>query len=164
MAEAELIGIAFPVHGFNPPWIVEETFRKLELPQHKRYFILKTAGDPFINGGMTTFLQNLLRKKLWKLQYEALVPMPANLFIRYTDSFIKLNAQMAVKQAESIATDLMEGRSRVLPNQLDGISTDRSVQNGSLGRKLRRTLLESDLEVHQMWQVHCQLPHPEHKF
>jgi len=116
LKDCDLIGIVFPVHGFNPPWIVEKTFRQMHLPPGRKYFIVKTAGDPFILGGTTTRLQRILYKKSWKLQYEALVPMPANLFTRYADSFMKLNAKMAVRQAEKIADDLIEGDTKILPS------------------------------------------------
>jgi ferredoxin/flavodoxin len=113
--DCDLVGIAFPVHGFNPPWLVEKTFKQHHLPPGKKYFIIKTAGDPFIYGGTTDRLQRILSRKSWKLQYEALVPMPANLFLRYADSFMKLNVKMAVKQAGKIAEDLIEGDTKILP-------------------------------------------------
>ncbi len=112
-----MVGIAFPVHAFNAPPLVEKFVRDLPVsPTPKKYFILKTAGSPWALGGTTTRLQRILARKNWHLQYEALVPMPSNFAVRYPDSFIKLNLQLALRQADRIASDLIAGKKRILPS------------------------------------------------
>jgi ferredoxin/flavodoxin len=124
LLEADLIGIAFPVHAFNPPPLVEHILRKLYSVEAKRYFILKTSGSSFANGGTTSSLKNTLRRKNWQLQYETLVPMPSNFMGRYPDKLIKLAVQMAIKQTELIATDLMdEDRTTLKASRLTRLSS-----------------------------------------
>jgi ferredoxin/flavodoxin len=112
---ADLIGIAFPVHAFNPPPLVEKIFKQLPVAAVKKCFILKTAGSPFANGGTTSWLKQILRSKHWKLQYEALIPMPSNFLIRYQDGLMKLIAQMAVKLTQRIADEIVNGSNQTIP-------------------------------------------------
>ncbi len=113
---AGMIGIAFPVHAFNPPPLVEKIIRALPAFQTPRKsFILKTCGSPVAEGGITTVLKRLLARKNLVLQYENLVPMPSNFAIRYSDPFIKMCAQMARKQADQIANALIQGEKKILP-------------------------------------------------
>ena len=113
---ADVIGIAFPVHAFNPPPLVEKLARQLPVsPRWQDCFILKTSASPFAYGGTTTGLKRILRAKQLRLRQEFLVPMPANFAQRYADDFIKLNLKMALHQVERIAGDLIEGKKRILP-------------------------------------------------
>jgi ferredoxin/flavodoxin len=110
----DLIGIAFPVHAFNPAPLVEKVINNLPQTITKKCFIIKTSGSPFAMGGTTTKLKAILEKRNWLLKYEALVPMPSNFLIRYSDEFIKLNAGMAIKQADKIASDLIRENWKII--------------------------------------------------
>jgi NAD-dependent dihydropyrimidine dehydrogenase PreA subunit len=107
--EADIVGIAFPVHAFNPPWLVEKVVRSLPKMGSRKCFVLRTSGSPFINAGSIVRLKKLLKDRNLATLYDVLVPMPSNFMVRYNDSFIKLNLQMARKQADMIATDLVNG-------------------------------------------------------
>ncbi len=111
----DLIGIAFPVHAFNPPPLVEKIIKRLPQTITRKCFILKTSGSPFAMGGTTSRLKGILSKRNWILKYETLVPMPSNFIVRYQDGFIKLNAEMAMKQADKIADDLKNENWKTIP-------------------------------------------------
>lgn len=110
----DMVGIAFPVHAFNPPRYVENMIRSLPEIPGKKCFILKTAGSPFVNGGTTSTLKKILQRKKWLLQYETLVPMPPNLFARVPDSFIKTNLLMLTKQVNKITNDLICNKHEII--------------------------------------------------
>jgi ferredoxin len=112
---ADLIGIAFPVHAFNPPPLVEKIIQQLPQTTARNCFILKTSGSPFAMGGTTSRLKGILKKRRWNLKYEVLVPMPSNFVARYPDSFMKLNAEMALKQVEQIAQELLNEDWKTIP-------------------------------------------------
>jgi ferredoxin len=114
--EAEIVGIAFPVHAFNPPWLVEKAVRALPKMGSRKCFIIRTSGSPFINGGSIERLKKLLKDRNLVPLYETLIPMPSNFFVRYKDSFIKLNAVMARKQADLIAGELVNGENKRIVN------------------------------------------------
>lgn len=115
----QYVGILFPVHAFNAPPLVEEFIRRLPAStKHRNYFLIKTAGSPWANGGSTSRVQNLLARKKWHLQYEAVIPMPSNFAVSYPDEIIKLNLHYAKLQAELIAKDLHGGKRRILPKPL----------------------------------------------
>jgi len=111
---ADLVGIAFPVHAFNPPPLVEKLLKKLPRGRVKKYFIIKTAGSPFANGGSTKGLKRIMAARFSRLMYEAVIPMPSNFGSRYPDQLVKLMLQMALKQVDVIAGDLLAGRKKVL--------------------------------------------------
>lgn len=115
LMSADLIGIAFPVHAFNPPIFVEKIIKQLPQTITRKCFILKTSASPYAMGGTTSRLKSILAKRNWLLQYEVLVPMPSNFVYRYTDSFIKLNLEMAIKQANKIADDLINENWKIIP-------------------------------------------------
>lgn len=111
----DLIGIAFPVYAWNPPLIVEQIIKKLPATTSRECFILKTSGSPFAMGGTTTRLKRILRSRNWNLKHETLVPMPSNLGQRYSDAFIKLNAEMALLQAAKIAETIIDRDWKLIP-------------------------------------------------
>ena len=115
LLSADMIGIAFPVHAFNPPPLVEKIIKQLPKTILKKCFILKTSGSPFAMGGTTSRLKSILTKRNWILKHEVLVPMPSNFIVSYTPEFIKLNLEMAIKQADKIAKDLIEENWSIIP-------------------------------------------------
>ena len=117
--DAFLTGIAFPVHAFNAPPLVEKFIRQLPASQlPRKYFLIKTAGSPWAYGGSTSHLQKILARKNWHLQYEALVPMPSNFLMGYTEGFIKMNLLYLQRQVEKITYELIGGKRRKLPNDI----------------------------------------------
>ena len=111
---ADLVGIAFPVHAFNPPPLVEKLLKKLPRGQVKKYFIIKTSGSPFADGGSTNGLKRIMSARFSRLVYEAVIPMPSNFGGRYPDEAMKLMLQMAQRQVEVIADDMIAGKKKVL--------------------------------------------------
>lgn len=86
--EYELVGIAYPIHGFNAPALVLDFARALPAAAvaDKEYFVLKTSGEPLkINNVSSIKLNSILKKKGYKATSEYHYVMPYNMIFRHTD-------------------------------------------------------------------------------
>lgn len=76
--DMDLVGIGFPVHAFDAPWIVYDFIAML--PRRRcEYFLFKTAGSDFLLGGSTSRLRRAIAKRGWILRHESFFEMPPNL-------------------------------------------------------------------------------------
>ncbi|MHA1583933.1 MAG: flavodoxin domain-containing protein, partial [Promethearchaeota archaeon] len=89
LAETDLIGIGYPIHAFNAPKIVYSFIEKLPAGSHKRVFIFRSAGDPILHSGGTTLVRSALFRKEFRVVYERLFIMPANVFVEFNPKLSK---------------------------------------------------------------------------
>lgn len=117
----EYIGIAYPIHAFNAPYIVLDFAKKMPTANAKKYFILKTSGEPLkINNISSLKLNDILRKKGYILSFEKHYVMPYNMIFRHTDD-------MAYKMLEAVkisvpydAKNIIDENERLLDKILFG--------------------------------------------
>lgn len=104
-------GVIYPVHALNAPANVLN-FLKKSLPEGeaRRFFIVKSPGDPFFNGGATTEIRKIVNRNGYIVTHESLVVMPANVFMRYRDSFISKLLEVAEKKIRKAALEIMEDK------------------------------------------------------
>lgn len=83
----DLVGFAYPIHGFNAPYIVYRFLRRLPKVKDKDYFIVKTSGEPVaMNNASSIHLVKKLKKKGFsRLTNEYHYVMPYNMIFRHTD-------------------------------------------------------------------------------
>lgn len=84
----DMVGFAYPVHGFNAPSIVLDFARALPKSEQngKKYFIVKTSGEPLkINNVSSIKMNSILKKKGYVLFSEYHYVMPYNMIFRHTD-------------------------------------------------------------------------------
>jgi ferredoxin/flavodoxin len=107
----EKAGVIYPVHALNAPANVLK-FLKKSLPTGagRKFFIVKSPGDPFFNGGATTEIRKMLNKNGYIVTHESLVVMPANVFMRYRDSFISKLLEVAEKKIRKAGLEIMEDK------------------------------------------------------
>jgi len=103
-------GVIYPVHALNAPANVLN-FLKKSLPkgEGRKFFIVKSPGDPFFNGGATTEIRKILNKNGYIVTHESLVVMPANVFMRYRDSFISKLIEVADVKIAKASSEIMNG-------------------------------------------------------
>lgn len=106
--DADLVGLAYPVHAWNAPRLVFELIERLPpVPEGKPAFLLRTAGDPLLNGGATAPVRERLLAKGYGVFRDDLAVMPANMALRYDERLVKhllLKAErVAERAAEGIA-------------------------------------------------------------
>ena len=109
----QMLGIGYPVHGFGPPRLVFDFVRRLPGVHGTKAFVFMTAADAFfLNNAASAPVSRRLAKKGYAVFHESLIPMPANIAIKYPDSLMKLLCKKAETEARRVAQELIEGRSR----------------------------------------------------
>lgn len=98
-ADFDLVGFAYPIHGFNAPYIVYKFVRALP-KSDKNYFIIKTSGEPLqLNNASSIHLRKKLKERGFKqLTNEYHYVMPYNIIFRHTD----LQAQKMWNTAQAL--------------------------------------------------------------
>ena len=112
-------GLIYPVHALNAPKNVIKFLKEL-LPEGKNrdFFIVKSPGDPFFNGGATHELKKILSGKDYKIMQEETIVMPANVFLGYREAFIKKILLTAEKRAKKLSRKIVSGEKSLHGNPL----------------------------------------------
>ncbi|MDD6301859.1 MAG: EFR1 family ferrodoxin [Bacillales bacterium] len=88
--EYDIVGIAYPIHGFNMPQYFYRFLKKLPSVNNKRLFILKTSGEGLhLNDCSSQKAIRLLKKKGFNVTLERHIVMPYNMIYRHTDGMAK---------------------------------------------------------------------------
>lgn len=107
----ELVGFTYPIHGFNAPYIVYRFVRRLPSVQDKKYFIIKTSGEPVaMNNASSIHLVAKLKKKGFSvLTNEYHYVMPYNMIFRHTDEQAHKMWQTAQSLIPIDAAEILHG-------------------------------------------------------
>ena len=86
--DAELLGIAYPVHAFNAPSIVLKFVKSLpKATANKHAFIINTSGEPLkLNNISSLKTQSLLKRRNYSVANEYHYVMPYNIMFRHNDT------------------------------------------------------------------------------
>jgi len=85
-----LIGIGYPIYGFNVPVVVDKFFRKQTLIKNQRYFIYKNSGETLSpNDSSSLMLKHRIKHFKGNLTNEYHFVMPYNIHFRFDESLIK---------------------------------------------------------------------------
>lgn len=86
----DLVGIAYPIHGFNAPKVMND-FTKLLPPQNgKNAFVFKTSGEGLgLNNYSSQKIIRRLEKKGYRFLCERHYVMPYNMIFRHTPEMVK---------------------------------------------------------------------------
>lgn len=93
----DYVGFAYPIHGFNAPYIMLDLARALpKAGDKKEYFVVKTSGEPLkINNVSSIKFNDIMKKKGYVAGNEYHYVMPYNMIFRHTD-------EMAVKMNDTL--------------------------------------------------------------
>lgn len=93
----DFVGFAYPIHGFNAPYIMLDLAKALpKASGKKQYFVVKTSGEPLkINNVSSIKFNDIMKKKGYVLMSEYHYVMPYNMIFRHTD-------EMAVKMKNTL--------------------------------------------------------------
>lgn len=83
----DLVGFAYPIHGFNAPYIMLDLAKALPRANGKKqYFVVKTSGEPLkINNVSSIKFNDIMKKKGYVAGSEYHYVMPYNMIFRHTD-------------------------------------------------------------------------------
>lgn len=86
----DLVGIGYPIYGFNCPAPLERYLKKLRFPRGQRYFIYKNSGETFaMNNASSRTLLRRLRRAGCVERGEYHFVMPYNIHFRFEDDFVR---------------------------------------------------------------------------
>ncbi|MGI6394647.1 MAG: EFR1 family ferrodoxin [bacterium] len=110
-------GVIYPVHAFNAPANVLK-FLKNSLPkgEGRKFFIVKSPGDPFFDGGSTAEVRKILIGNGYAVSHESLIVMPANVFLRFSDSLISKIMEVADKRIKKAVLEIDSGETVLSKN------------------------------------------------
>lgn len=108
LSEFDLIGISYPVHGFQPPKPVL-TFVKKMPGLKRRVFFFKTSGENLsLNDESSGQILRILKRKGYLVSHEFHYVMPYNMIFRHSDSMAKLMYQTAIERVPKDVESVLE--------------------------------------------------------
>lgn len=111
----DLVGFAYPIHGFNAPHIMLDLAKMLPCVEKKRYFVLKSSGEPIkLNNISSLKMNGILKRKGYVLQSEYHYVMPYNMIFRHTDDVATHMWRTAKALAPIEAREVLAGKSHLL--------------------------------------------------
>lgn len=113
LSEADLIGIAHPIYGFDAPGIVDTFVDRLPRGNGQRVFVLKTAGGPSpSNDAASQTIIRRLERKGYVVFYERLIAMPSNWAYAYPDALNTQLCHAALLKARHMGDEILGGQTR----------------------------------------------------
>lgn len=111
----DYVGFAYPIHAFNAPEIMLELAKKLPEAKGKKYFVLKSSGEPLrINNISSYKMRGILRKKGYVQYAEYHYVMPYNMIFRHTDTTATEMWNTARALAPIEAREVLAGKQHML--------------------------------------------------
>lgn len=86
----DLVGIGYPIYGFNAPAPLERYVKRLSFPRGQRFFIYKNSGETFaMNNASSRLLLRRLRRAGALFRGEYHYVMPYNIHFRFDRDFVR---------------------------------------------------------------------------
>ena len=110
----DMIGLGYPIHGFDAPQIIYDFVKNLPEVKNKDAFIFFTCAGPlYLNSNSTLLLKRKLRKKGFNVFYERIFYMPANILTPYNDEVCKQLYNAAIPKTKQMANDIINRKKRI---------------------------------------------------
>lgn len=107
----DMVGVAYPIHGFNAPENVVEFARQLPAVEGKKTFILKSSGEVLkLNNISSNKMAKILKKKGYEVTNEYHYAMPYNMIFRHSDNMASLMARTMEKLAVVHSDEIISGK------------------------------------------------------
>lgn len=117
ISDYDLIGFGYPVYAMDAPSIMYDFVAKIR-PGKFKYFLFKTAGDPFMDGGSFLPFSRELGTLGGSCRYQQLFVMPPNMGINRAPAAIKDMCVKADILCKRMADELAHGIVRKQPSSL----------------------------------------------
>jgi len=114
LTDYDLIGIGYPIHGFNAPQLMLQFAKSIEKSQsNPRAFIFKTSGEPVKMSRVSSLkLISILKKRGVKVTNEYQYVMPYNMIFRHTDHMAYVMWETAKRLIPIDCRDVLNGVER----------------------------------------------------
>ena len=106
----DLVGIGYPIYGFNSPLPLNRYIKKLRFRKGQRYFIYKNSGETFaINNASDRVIKRRMRRRGATLVGQYHFVMPYNIHFPFDRDFIRELLDKDKKLLEVMMHDLESG-------------------------------------------------------
>lgn len=110
----DLVGIAYPIHGFNAPEPIIDLVKQLPASD-KKYFVVKTSGEMLkLNNISSNKMAKILKKKGYTQIGEYHYAMPYNMIFRHTDNMASLMFDTAKSLVPLHVDEILSGNGQKL--------------------------------------------------
>ena len=111
-SDYDIIGLGFPIHGFNPPKVFIEMVKTFPNAFNKPTFMFKVGGEPlWLNNSAGQKVYRILNKKGYNILTDKLFVMPYNMIFRHNDRMAKQMWIYAKALVKANAQDILAGKS-----------------------------------------------------
>lgn len=115
----DLIGLGYPIYGFNSPRPFNKFLRTVKFKKGQRYFIYKNSGETMaMNKASNRVIKRIMNHKKVKLIGEYHFVMPYNIHFPYEEDFIKQIFHYDKKLLKIMDYDLEHGLIRKIKSNL----------------------------------------------
>ena len=109
LSSYDLIGISYPIYGFNVPSKVHKFFKKQKFNQGQRVFIFKNSGETYReNDSSSLVLRKIIKRQKASLTNEYHFMMPYNIHFRYEEKLIKEMLTMDDKLIDILVKEIVD--------------------------------------------------------
>jgi ferredoxin len=90
LSKYDLIGIGYPIYGFNVPKVVHKFFKKQKFLENHRVFVYKNSGETYsANDSSSLVLRKIIKRQKANLTNEYHFIMPYNIHFRFDEKLVK---------------------------------------------------------------------------
>lgn len=109
LSKYDLIGIGYPIYGFNVPKTVHKFFKKQKFIKDQRVFIYKNSGETYKeNDSSSLVLRKFIKRRKARLTNEYHFIMPYNIHFRYEEKLIKEMFLMDEKLMDILVKEIVD--------------------------------------------------------
>ncbi len=147
-AEADLIGLFYPVLGFGAPRSVIDWVRSLPKGEGRRFFLLLSAagGEVDVNSAAAGKISRLLVRRGYEVPYVRILKMGSNWLVRFPDDFTRDLMRVLPAKCADAAEAVAAGEKRRLPKRplLNAMTSFVSFHEDQFGARLWGRLLKAN--------------------
>lgn len=108
--EYDLIGMSYPIYGFNSPLPFNKYLKKLKVKRGQKYFIFKNSGETFgLNNASSRILLRRMKRQRAAFAGEYHFVMPYNIHFPFERDFVRELLQKNEKLLRVLVYDLEHG-------------------------------------------------------
>lgn len=109
LSKYDIVGVGYPIYGFNMPGIVHKFFKKQRFKEGQRVFVYKNSGETYsTNDSSSLALSRILKRQKAILTNEYHFMMPYNIHFRYDDNLIKEMLDMDEKLLKILVKEIKD--------------------------------------------------------
>lgn len=110
LTKYDIIGVGYPIYGFNMPGIVHKFFKKQKFFKGQRVFVYKNSGETYsANDSSSLALRHILKRQKANFTNEYHFMMPYNIHFRFDEKLISEMLQMDKKLMKILIKEITDG-------------------------------------------------------